>query len=418
MDEAATPSALRSCAAEMRAALAHPLEIEETVAALAAGCEQIASIGNPIGAETVQSIAHRWGWSEEVLELSLRALCEPVKRPHLEALAQRISSRKELIAFVMAGNIPGAGLHEVILALLTGHGVIIKTASNEPVFFRQLAEAVRQTAPALAARIAVFTWERHDQAQTSALREICDRMVVFGDDQTIAHPSLAGAAGGNGQTTGFGSRYSGAILTSGAIAGSLRGRILHPLVLDIIAFEQRGCLSPHHIFVGDPEGSVAEEFAASLAAQIEAYSDDVIPPPSQLALEDTASIRRMRERARWRRIGGEAVHLWEGPIPGWTVIYDRDASFTPSPGFRTVFVSPFRDAPDLERRLVPVKGQIEGMAFKAEPTIESESYIYSLRHLLEQTGATYISEPGRMQSPSLDWPHGGGEFWRSLCEKA
>ncbi len=413
-----TPGDILAAAERLRAAMDQPFPMEHAAAALGEACAQVASTATQAGAETVRAIAQRWGWSEEILELSLRALCEPVKRAALEALARKIRPRKELLSFIMAGNIPGAGLHEVILALLAGRAMIIKTASNEPIFFREFAAALAAIAPEMAARMAVLTWERGDESSTAALRQTSDRMVVFGDDATIRHPSLSCAANQSkaGQSTGFGSRVSGVVLTAASIAGSRRGRILHPLTLDVIAFEQRGCLSPHHVFVEDCDGFAAEDFAAALASQLDAYTADVMPPPSRLAMEDAAAIRRARERARWRAIGGEAVRLWEGPIPGWTVIYDRDASFSLSPGFRTVCVSPFSDATDLERRLAPVAGRIEGMAFKLEPTMESGEYSEGLRRALEQSGASYICEPGRMQSPPLDWPHGGGSFLRSLYE--
>jgi len=124
----------------------------------------------------------------------------------------------------------------------------------------------------------------------------------------------------------------------------------------------------------------------------------------------------VRERVRWRAIGGQAVRLWEGPLPGWTVIYDRDADFTASPGFRTVFVSPFRNATNLEHRLAPVAGKVEAMGLATEPTIDGDEYVASLRTVVENTGASYVCEPGVMQSPPIDWPHGGGAFLRSMIE--
>lgn len=409
----ASGAVIIAAAARLRAALERPFQAEVAAAALAEACRRLSSTGDADGGATIAAIARRWGWSEPVLELSLRALCEPMKYEALRELARKTRAGREIIGFIMAGNIPGVGLHEVMATLIAGRTAMIKTAASEPVFFHQLAAVLKAIAPELAARMAVFTWAREDASLTSALREACDRIVVFGDDETIRQPLLrVNAASG----AGFGARVSGAVMTAAALRGSRRGSVLHPLTFDIIAFEQRGCLSPHHIFIGETGGLVAEDFAASLAAQLEAYAEDALPSPSRLALEDAAAIRRVRERARWRAIGGQAVRLWEGPIPGWTVIYDRDAAFTQAPGFRTVCISPFRDAADLARRLAPVAGRVEAMAFKTEPTIDSKEFIGALREVLERTGATYICEPGRMQSPPIDWFHGGGAFLRRLFE--
>jgi hypothetical protein len=90
-------------------------------------------------------------------------------------------------------------------------------------------------------------------------------------------------------------------------------------------------------------------------------------------------------------------------------VYDRDASFTASPGYRAVTVSPFRDLDDLTHRLAPVDGQIEAVAIAA-PNARYESF----RSFLTAHEVCYLCSPGAMQSPPLDWNHGGGAFMRAL----
>ncbi len=367
----------------------------------------------------IARIAEQCGWSASVVRLSLQALCRPFAvNDDLRRFANRIQPSSELVGFIMSGNIPGAGMHELVATLLAGRAAIIKTSAREPVFFHDFTRVIATIMPELAARMAVFTWGREAVSLTTAMRDVCDRIVVLGDDETIAQAALTGAERGSDPQTdasfvGFGTRVSGIVLTAGSLKNRRCEKMLHPVALDVIAFEQRGCLSPHHIFVGGPD-RIAEEFAAALARSLDAYT--ALPPPARLALEDAAAIRRVRERARWRAIGGQTVRLWEGPLPGWTVIYDRDADFTASPGFRTVFVSPFGNATNLERRLAPVAGKVEAMGLATEPTIDGDEYVASLRTVVENTGASYVCEPGVMQSPPIDWPHGGGAFLRSMIE--
>jgi hypothetical protein len=108
------------------------------------------------------------------------------------------------------------------------------------------------------------------------------------------------------------------------------------------------------------------------------------------------------------------VRLWEGPIPGWAVIYDRGASFCVSPGFRTVYVSAFSDPGDFERRLEPVSGGIEGFALARATAIDLPENHAALLGILERAGATYVCDPGRMHSPPIDWRHGGGALIRMI----
>ena len=86
-----------------------------------------------------------------------------------------------------------------------------------------------------------------------------------------------------------------------------------------------------------------------------------------------------------------------------------------SPGFRTIFVSPFAHPADLARRLESVTGRVEAFAFKAGSALDAPDDVARIRAVLERDGATYICVPGRMQSPPIAWPHGGGAFLRALA---
>jgi hypothetical protein len=104
--------------------------------------------------------------------------------------------------------------------------------------------------------------------------------------------------------------------------------------------------------------------------------------------------------------------LWEGRGLGWTVIYDEKAQFTPSPGFRTVTVSPVTHPGDLAHRLEPVAGRIEAFALAgaSEP-------LGRVRQCLIERGASWLCAPGAMQSPPLNWRHGGGIFLDTLLNE-
>ncbi|HVA84307.1 MAG TPA: acyl-CoA reductase, partial [Candidatus Binataceae bacterium] len=151
-----------------------------------------------------------------------------------------------------------------------------------------------------------------------------------------------------------------------------------------------------------------------------------------------------RERARWRALAQRPDHgcardvaLWEGErvaaLPceapdenasrtatqtvtesmKWTVIYDGDAGFCPSPGYRTVFVSALDSADRLRERLANAAGRLEAFALAAPANLRAQ-----LDASLRMLGVSYVCEPGRMQSPPLDWPHGGGLMLELLREAA
>jgi hypothetical protein len=357
--------------------------------------------------QAIMRIAQQRGCSESMLQASLAELVQPLSE--VRRFAEKAPDRRELIGFVMPGNIPGAGLHEVVTALIAGCAAIIKTAISEPIFFAEFAKTLREVdakfGTRFGSRIAVFSWGREHADLSAALKQNCDRLVVFGDDDTIAHLETESGK----WFAGFGTRMSGAILTREALEGpTALNSIVLKLARECTLFDQRGCLSPHHIFV--EEAGRARIFADHLA---KVWKDWARGEPLRLiGLEDAAAVRRVRENARWRRIGGQDVALWEGANLSWSVIYDRDASFRVSPGFRTVYVSPFANLPDLERRLSTMTGRIEAFALAA-----STDRRQPIRAILERLEVTYICAPGDMQSPPIDWPHGGGAFLRMLLDR-
>lgn len=97
----------------------------------------------------------------------------------------------------------------------------------------------------------------------------------------------------------------------------------------------------------------------------------------------------------------------------WTVIYDGAAAFCASPGYRTVFVSALESAGDISLRLGVAAGRLEAFALAAPNEGRGE-----IEAGLRCLGVSYVCEPGRMQSPPLDWPHGGGAFFELLRSAA
>jgi hypothetical protein len=363
--------------------------------------------------QAIREIAAGLGYSDALLTLSLRALVRPLR--NVAELVWKVRPRHEVLGFIMPGNLPGAGLHELVIALLAGCGALVKTSKSEPVFFSELAmtlhELDRKFGSNLGARIEVFNWSRERTDLADALLQSCDRVVALGKDATVAE--LERHAGRN-RLLAFGNRFSGAAVMRERTRGESWVETARALALDCAMFDQRGCLSPHHIFVEEH----AREFAALIAASFAEFAPLLgnIGSPRRLELDDSAAIRRVREAARWRRLNGAKVELWEDVNFQWTVVFDETACFTPSPGFCTVCVSPFDDPADLERRLEPARGRLEGFAISGDESADAVSdktpAIRRIREIVERCGATHICAAGEIQSPPLDWPHGGGEFIR------
>ncbi len=363
--------------------------------------------------ETIGAIAAAWGWSETLLDESIDALMAPITLSALEQLVERVPRRHNLVGLIMPGNVPGAGIHEFAIALLAGCALAVKTATAEPLFFSRFTQTLHEVDAEVGARVVPLNWSRERTDLTASLRANCDWITAFGSDDTIAQLDSSISASSAGDQAGalaaaFGSRVSAAYVTAEAASAPISIPIADALARDICLFEQQGCLSPHHIFVESTGPGVAPAFARELAAALERFALRALPP-RRYGLEEAAAVRRVRESARWRALGGSDILLAEGDSLAWTLVSDDEASFTASPGYRTVTVSAVSNLGDLKTRMQPVAGRIEALSIAA-PKARFE-YI---RAAMATLGVCYICDPGLMQSPPLDWNHGGGIFMRAL----
>jgi hypothetical protein len=356
--------------------------------------------------DAIAEIARQAGYSVALIDESLDALLKPFSHAALSSLAEKVSragraDRPSVLGFIMAGNVAGAGLHEIAIGLVAGAGMLIKTASTEPVFFDQFARTLAELDREVASRIAVFNWSRAREDLTVAMAANCDRMVAYGDDATIDllrnQPAVIG----------FGSRVSGAVVAPNAMLPGRVDAIAEALARDVVLFEQLGCLSLHHVFVVSRSAGAARDFAARIAVALERLGDSI--PPAKIPLRDAAEILGLRERARWRRIAGESIELFEGPRLEWTVILEPesigDNSFIVSPGFRTVHVTGVRDENQVRASIAARSTRIEAIAVAGD-----DAETRRLAAMLSALGISYVAAPGEMQSPPLLWRHGGGVF--------
>src|SRR5262249_7236299 len=160
---------------------------------------------------------------------------------------------------------------EVVLGLLAGAGLLVKTASREPWFFEELAKALAHEDSRVGGRLQGFNWSRAHDDLTPSLREGVGEGIAYGGDATVA-------AVGVRAWVGVGCRLSAALVPRGAARGGQAQQVARCLARDVTLFEQLGCLSPHQVFVEcDGEGD-AVGFAESLGRAMGDLANRLSPP--------------------------------------------------------------------------------------------------------------------------------------------
>jgi len=394
IEPSAQPNAISETIARLRQSLGRFPGAPRAADALASTCDRWRERSFSKRREAIAKIAATSGWSTQLLDDSIDALLAPFSREALVSFASTVVPRARVGGFIMPANVPGAGLHELVATMVSGTAAIVKTSNREPVFFHEFAQTLRKIDSTSGSLVEVATFGREREDLTRLMNKECDFIVALGEDASLAH--LTDAT----RLFGFGSRTSGALISL-AMPANLP-TLTRVLARDVALFEQQGCLSPHHIFIED-DGAQARDFARSLADALASLAATL--PPAKLSFHSAAAIRRVRERARWRGIGAHRVEVFEGADMAWTVVFDPSARFTISPGYRTVTVSSIRDGDDFASRLAPVAGHLEAFALGAPAPLRAR-----FLDVLAGAGVTYVCDAGKMQSPPLNWPHGGGAF--------
>jgi hypothetical protein len=230
----------------------------------------------------------------------------------------------------------------------------------------------------------------------SALFAEADCIVATGSDQTLAaiRQKLRPAT----RFVGHGEKVSFAY-----IAGDAMERQAHAVVAqaaaDVTAWNQRGCLSPHVIYV--EERGDAENFANLLAGKLEEL--ERTHPRGTLPAEDAAAIATRRAFYEVRSAHSPETKLWSSrESTAWTVILENDPRFQISCQNRFIYV---KVVPDLTAALQGaelVREHISTVGLACDP-----AQTHELARRLARWGAKRICPLGQMQLPPLGWRHDG-----------
>lgn len=308
---------------------------------------------------------------------------------------QRKAYGPTLITQVLAGNLPGAGLDGVIFALMVKSATLVKASSSEPLLPTLFARSIARIDPDLGACLAVVNWPGGNTVLEEVAFARAEIVLASGSDESLA----AMRSRVRGKFLGYGHKVSFSVIGKEALvdANDLAQRAAY----DVALFDQQGCLSPHLIYVEEGGDVTPPEFAARLVQALEQWQHML--PRGQVTLAESTTIRRVQDEAEWQALAGKQVTLHTSAAGNtWSVIYEADPAFVPSPLHRTVRVKPISSFTQLDSLLAPWRPHLEAVGLAITPTRLPE-----VADLLGQAGVSRICPLGTMQPPPLSWRHGG-----------
>jgi len=302
-----------------------------------------------------------------------------------------------LLVHWVAGNVPLLGMISVIQGLLTKNANLVKVSRQNagilPFFLEALsivryrrADGQEITGELLTGAVRAIYTDREDTEAASALSALADVRVAWGGREAVeAIMNLPRRFGT--EDIVFGPKTSFVVIGAEKLADQAGARQVASLVArDTVALGQRGCNSPHTIFVERGGGVGPSEFAALLGEELGRVAASV---PADVVAQESFQILSWRAEYDMR---GEA---WYDGGVRWTVLYsDEDRGLaTPCYG-RTLFVRPVNDAFEVAA-LCSINTQTAGLAL-GERRLQ-------LAEAITARGVERCPEVGRMSLYEAPW---------------
>jgi Acyl-CoA reductase (LuxC) len=301
-----------------------------------------------------------------------------------------------LTVHIFSGNIPGVSVTSLIRGLCVKSAGFGKTAAGEPYFAVCFARALAAEAPEIASCLAVSYWPGGSEDLEAVAFSEAGAVIAYGGDEAVSQVGCRVPPGV--RFIGYPNRIGAALVANSALSRAGAPLLARNAALDVVMFDQQGCVSPHTIYVQRSGEIEPLEFANELAAALHDLSAEI--PRGTLAPGESSLIHQLRAQAEMR---GATVLASERGTE-WTVIAEDRVEFEPSPLNRVIQVRPVDDLSEAVSALGQVGSRLQTVAIAAEP-----NEVRSLAARLGAVGATRLVRVGEAAWPAPHW-HQDGRF--------
>jgi len=378
---------------------------EHIVDALHAAFCLLADAETDLGRSLRTQLVTSTGLSLPMIEWALGTSLPTDRDVLVHALQQAPQADNNLrVGVVLSGNLFAACVRALGWPLLLGAKVTAKAASHDDVLPRALHEALTQVDPGVATRLEVRTFDRTETTALHALVTNCDVVSAYGSDATIAaiHAALPAGVALIRHGHGVGVLY---VAPSALQSPTTTQHWAERAALDIAAYDQRGCLSPHVVFV--QEGCVVrpETFVSALAAALTNVEHTL--PRGRLSEHDAIA------QSQWRGLMASCGDLIEASTFG--VAHLDPNTPVPSfsgPGYRNVCVLSCAELPTCLTQVAPLAEHLKCIGVAG-----SEGECLELAQALPPSLRPSVCRAGEMQTPDFDAHADGEPPWFGLSQK-
>ena len=347
---------------------------------------ELAAAVEPVPARIVANLSRASGLAAENLRAGIRSQFSGLQQVQREARTWRLPEGKApRVAIVAAGNIPGVAIAPAVLLAAAGCPVVVKQAGSDRWLLAWLLQAFRARYPGVATGISAGYWPPHS-AELAGLLQTAEVILAFGSDATIGELQQRFP----GKVLGFGHKFSVALLAPEIFSAEIAAA----LALDIALFDQGGCLSAQAVFVLGRQ-SMALDVGRRLAQSLQEAM-------ARLGRGRLQTAPKMRLHSALDRLDLLDVAYFSPETRQFCVAVPPRFDPELLIGHNVVQVVAVPSLAALQQTLQPFAKHLQGIAL----AVGAKAFPRHAQTLAE-IGFSYISPPGRLQAPPLDWPNGG-----------
>jgi hypothetical protein len=303
-----------------------------------------------------------------------------------------------LLAHIAPDNVPNPVLLEMVLGLLTRSAQFVKCASGGAFIPRLFAHSLYEADHKAGSCVEVAEWKGGMESLETALFAEADCIVATGSDEMLE--AIGKKIPRTARLLSYGTRVSFGYITRESLEQNAQA-VVQNAAADVTAWNQRGCLSPHVIYVEDAGKITAEDFAALLAGQLEAAEKAL--PRGPLKASDAAAIATRRSFYEVRAAHSLETKMWASlESTAWTVILENDPRFQVSCANRFIYIKAVADLTHALQGAELMRDKVSTVGLSCTAAQARE-----LAQHLARWGVRRICPLGQMQNPPLAWRHDG-----------
>ncbi len=320
----------------------------------------------------------------------------------------RVRAEGDPLAFhVGAGNVAGVGATSLLRSLLVRSPLLLKPGRGDVILPVLVARALAEADPRVGSAVAVAYWPGGSRPPLEALAlERARRVVVYGGTETVRE--LRRRLPASTPLVAYHHRISAGAVGRDRLSGEQETRPLARQAAEAVsAYDQRGCVSPHVIWVEEGGAVTPRTWAGLLAEAMEHVATEL--PPGPIPEEVGARVHQLRGAAELQAAAGAGHEVLAPDHAGWTVLYEPGFRFEAGCTGRLVRVQAVERLEAIPAKLAEHGPLLQSMALEVRPgRREALAGAFSARGVSRIT--TFRQQPW----PPPWWLHDGRGPLRAL----